>query len=155
MNEYCYALITDYLTKSGRASHSEIDSVVFPALSTDLSDEERCNKVKNLLAKLRKGRAIRYTTDGGSRGWELGYVTSDLSGVIPAAALETSLSSINLQLIIRVEDIHIIRPYPSNPRKKRVWTIRPPRLPGLLLREMAPNPNHRFAPSVPVNMVSI
>lgn len=71
-DEYCCALITDYLTKNGRASRSEIDGVVFPALSTDLSDEQRRNKVKNLLAKLRKERVIQYAANGESRGWELG-----------------------------------------------------------------------------------
>lgn len=71
-DEYCCALITDYLMKNGRAGRQEIEGVVFPALSADLSDEQRRNKVKNLLAKLRRERAIRYTAKGEDRGWELG-----------------------------------------------------------------------------------
>ena len=42
-DEYCSALITDHLKKHGRASRSEIDEIVYPALSIELSDEQKSN----------------------------------------------------------------------------------------------------------------
>lgn len=71
-DEYCCALITDYLTKHGRASRNALDDAVFPSLSIELSDDQRRNKVKNLLAKLQKKGVIRYIRKGENRGWTLG-----------------------------------------------------------------------------------
>ena len=71
-DEYCRALITDYLRKQGLASRSQIDAVVFPALSTELTEEQKRNKVKNLLAQLSREQEIRYEPKGDNRGWRLG-----------------------------------------------------------------------------------
>ncbi|MDM8322765.1 putative DNA binding domain-containing protein [Bifidobacterium pullorum] len=70
-DEYCCAAITDYLKLHGRVSRDTIDSVVFPLLSTELSDDQRRNKVKNLLSKLKREGAVQYTPKGGDRGWSL------------------------------------------------------------------------------------
>lgn len=67
-----WALITDCLRKQGLASRSQIDTVVFPALSTELSEEQKRNKVKNLLAQLSREQEIRYEPKGDNRGWRLG-----------------------------------------------------------------------------------
>lgn len=71
-DEYCRALITDYLRKQGLASRAQIDAVVFPALSTELTEEQKRNKVKNLLAQLSREQEIRYEPKGDKRGWSLG-----------------------------------------------------------------------------------
>lgn len=71
-DEYCRALITDYLRKQGLASRPQIDAVVFPALSTELTEDQKRNKVKNLLAQLRRDREVRYEPKGENRGWRLG-----------------------------------------------------------------------------------
>lgn len=71
-DEYCCALITDYLKRNGRATRATIDSVVFPALSTDLTEDQKKNKVKNLLAKLSRDRVVHYDPRGEDRGWRLG-----------------------------------------------------------------------------------
>lgn len=71
-DEYCCALITDYLKKHGHADRATIDAIVFPSLSSELNDDQRRNKVKNLLGKLRKDRVIHYEPKGENKGWVLG-----------------------------------------------------------------------------------
>lgn len=71
-DKYCRALITDYLRKQGLASRAQIDAVVLPTLSTELSKEQKRNKVKNLLAQLRREQEIHYEPKGDNRGWSLG-----------------------------------------------------------------------------------
>ena len=71
-DEYCSALITDHLKKHGRASRSEIDEIVYPALSIELSDEQKSNKVKNLLSKMRREGAVQYDKKSSPSGWILG-----------------------------------------------------------------------------------
>lgn len=71
-DEYCCALITDYLKKHGHAGRATIDAIVFPSLSSELNDDQRRNKVKNLLGKLRKNCVIHYEPKGENKGWVLG-----------------------------------------------------------------------------------
>ncbi|MGN0262611.1 MAG: RNA-binding domain-containing protein [Eggerthellaceae bacterium] len=71
-DEYCRALITDYLKKKGLASRTEIEAIVFPSLSTELTEEQKRNKVKNLLAQLRQNQEVHYESEEGKRGWRLG-----------------------------------------------------------------------------------
>ncbi len=71
-DEYCRALITDYLRREGLASRRQIDAVVFPVLSTELTEEQKRNKVKNLLAQLSREQEIHYEFQGDKRGWRLG-----------------------------------------------------------------------------------
>ena len=65
-----WALITDCLRKQGLASRSQIDTVVFPALSTELSEEQKRNKVKKppRPAESRTGDSLR--TQGRQSGME-------------------------------------------------------------------------------------
>ena len=70
-DEYCSALVTDYLKRNGKASRQEIDAVVFPSLSVELSDAQKKVKVKNLLSKLARHGTIRFEK-GERSGWMLG-----------------------------------------------------------------------------------
>ena len=70
-DEYRCALVTDYLKKHGRASRQEIDTVVFPSLSVELSDAQKRVKVKNLLGKLTRKGSIHFEK-GDQAGWVLG-----------------------------------------------------------------------------------
>ena len=69
-DEYCRALITDYLKRRDRATRSELDSVVLPSLSVELTEEQKRNKVKNLLAQLRREGIIKFER-GERKGWSL------------------------------------------------------------------------------------
>ncbi|MCB0108856.1 MAG: hypothetical protein KDE53_23205, partial [Caldilineaceae bacterium] len=57
-------LITDYLTQFGKASRKEIDKLLLSKLSDALDEEQKRNKISNLLTKLRRGGVIR---NAGSR----------------------------------------------------------------------------------------
>ena len=70
-DEYCMALISDYLTKNETATRGELDEVVYPALSEMLSEEQKKNKVDNLLRKMRKGGEIEASRRGGASQWRL------------------------------------------------------------------------------------
>ena len=67
--EYCQALVTDYLRKRGTASRSELNEIVFPSLSSELTDAQRYDKVGNMLAKMRRSGTIIY--DRKRSVWEL------------------------------------------------------------------------------------
>ena len=70
-DEYCCALVTDYLKRHGKASRQEIDAVVFPSLSVELSDAQKKVKVKNLLSRLARHGTICFEK-GEQPGWVLG-----------------------------------------------------------------------------------
>ena len=57
---YC-KLITDYLTQFGKASRDEIDKLLLSKLSDALDEEQKSNKIGNLLTKLRRAGVIRNT----------------------------------------------------------------------------------------------
>lgn len=52
-------LITDYLTQFGGASRQEINDLLWDKLSDALDDEQKRNKITNLLAKMRRAGQIR------------------------------------------------------------------------------------------------
>lgn len=62
-------LITDFLTRSGGASRQDIDVLLKPILSDALTDEQKANKISNLLARLRRDQKIR---NEGSRSQAVG-----------------------------------------------------------------------------------
>lgn len=70
-DEYCMALISDCITRSGSATRGEIEAIVNPALSEMLSAEQKRNKVDNLLRKMRKEGRIKATRKGGASRWSL------------------------------------------------------------------------------------
>lgn len=67
--EYCIALVTDLIRRQGPATRSEINEAVYPALSADLSPEQKYHKVSNLLAKMRKAGTVFF--DRSSSRWGL------------------------------------------------------------------------------------
>jgi ATP-dependent DNA helicase RecG len=67
--EYCMALVTDLIRSNGPATRAEINGAVCPALSADLSAEQRYHKVSNLLAKMRKAGVVSF--DRSSSRWSL------------------------------------------------------------------------------------
>lgn len=70
-DEYCCALITDYLKINGIAKKSQLNELVFPELSIDLTEEQKSNKVKNLLSKLSKKGVVCYKRSSNGSGWVL------------------------------------------------------------------------------------
>ncbi|MDR1708767.1 MAG: putative DNA binding domain-containing protein [Candidatus Accumulibacter sp.] len=63
-DEFYAKLLTDYLEKFGQASRAEINKLLLSKLSEILTDEQKDNKVANLLTKLRRNGRIR---NAGSR----------------------------------------------------------------------------------------
>ena len=70
-DEFYAKLLTDYLERFDRATRAEVDKLLLPKLSEVLSDEQKQNKVSNLLTKLRRNGRIRNTGTRGHPIWQL------------------------------------------------------------------------------------
>jgi len=64
-------LVTDYLSKFGKASRKEINKLLWEKLSNALDDEQKNNKVANLITNLRRAGRIRNTGSRKAPQWEL------------------------------------------------------------------------------------
>jgi ATP-dependent DNA helicase RecG len=64
-------LLTDYLAEFGKASRQEINNLLWDKLSDALDDEQKSNKVANLLTNLRRSGRIRNTGSRKAPQWEL------------------------------------------------------------------------------------
>lgn len=67
------ALLLDFLRAQGHADRSDIEALLLPALSDALTEQQKANKITNLLTKLRRAGQI---VNRGSRArprWELSY----------------------------------------------------------------------------------
>ena len=64
-------LITDYLEKFGKASRREIDELLWDKLSDALGDEQKKNKISNLITKLRRSGRIRNDGSRKTPEWRL------------------------------------------------------------------------------------
>ena len=64
-------LITDYLEKFGKASREEINKLLWDKLSEALDEEQKINKIANLLTKLRRRGSILNTASKKAPRWEL------------------------------------------------------------------------------------
>jgi len=62
-------LVIDYLRKFKSASRAEIDALLLGKLSSSLTDEQKSNKVKNLLTKLRTAGEIENRGSRGQPAW--------------------------------------------------------------------------------------
>ena len=58
-DEYFRRLIVQYLEKFGAASRSEIDELLMNKLSDVLSEQQKKNKIKNMLYSLAKSNVIK------------------------------------------------------------------------------------------------
>ncbi|MDZ7577649.1 MAG: putative DNA binding domain-containing protein [Candidatus Nanopelagicales bacterium] len=65
-------LVTDYLTEYGSADRRDLETLLLAVLSDALSDQQKRNKVSNLLGKLRRGGVIRNAGSRQKPRWELG-----------------------------------------------------------------------------------
>lgn len=63
------ALATGLIRRCGPAMRTEINETVYPALPTNLTEEQRYDKVGNLLLKMRKDGAVSF--DRTSSRWRL------------------------------------------------------------------------------------
>lgn len=63
------ALATDLIRQRGPTMRADINGAVYPALPTDLTDEQRYGKVGNLLRKMRREGAVSF--DRTSSRWRL------------------------------------------------------------------------------------
>ncbi|MGK2897296.1 MAG: ATP-binding protein [Burkholderiaceae bacterium] len=70
-DEFYAKLLTDYLTKFGRASRSEIGDLLTDKLSEALSDKQKYNKISSLLTKLRRAGVIVNTGSDTAPCWQL------------------------------------------------------------------------------------
>jgi ATP-dependent DNA helicase RecG len=64
-------LIIDYLSKFGKTSRQEINNLLWDKLSDALDDEQKGNKIANLLTNLRRAGRIRNTGSRKAPQWEL------------------------------------------------------------------------------------
>ncbi len=70
-DDYYAKLITDYLTKFGHASRTDIEDLILVKLSDALDAEQKKNKVGNLLTNLRRAGKIRNTGPRKTPRWVL------------------------------------------------------------------------------------
>lgn len=64
-------LLSDFLRQYGVASRSDVDRLLLPKLSEALSEEQKVNKISNLLTKLRRTGVIRNTGGRRQPAWRL------------------------------------------------------------------------------------
>lgn len=70
-DKYYMQLFLDYLEKFGRASRQEVDEFLLGKLSDALDEEQRKNKIANLLTKLRRAGKIRNSGSRKAPEWVL------------------------------------------------------------------------------------
>lgn len=70
-DEFYAKLVTDYLEKFGQATRAEINRLLVDKLSDALSEEQKDNKIANLLTNLRRKRRIQNTGSRGHPVWKL------------------------------------------------------------------------------------
>lgn len=70
-DEHYAKLLTEYLEKFGDASRAEINKLLLDKLSDALTDEQKYNKVSNLLTKLRRRGTIVNRGSDGAPCWQL------------------------------------------------------------------------------------
>ena len=67
------ALLTDFLKAQGHANRHDVDVLLRPVLSEDLTDEQKATKITNLLAKLRRRGVILNRGTRAKPRWELSF----------------------------------------------------------------------------------
>lgn len=64
-------LVLDYLAKFGGASRQEVNGLLWEKLSDALDDQQKRNKITNLLVKMRREDQIRNAGSQQKPRWEL------------------------------------------------------------------------------------
>jgi ATP-dependent DNA helicase RecG len=67
-DKYYKVMITEYLTKFGSATRSDFEDMLIEKLPDNLSDEQKKNKIKNILQNLKKDKKIKVSE---KREWSL------------------------------------------------------------------------------------
>ena len=70
-DEFYAKLLTDYLTRFGQADRGEINQLLLDKLSDALTEQQKYNKVSNLLAKLRRRGSIVNSGSDTAPCWRL------------------------------------------------------------------------------------
>ncbi|MCK9303798.1 MAG: putative DNA binding domain-containing protein [Bacteroidales bacterium] len=70
-DDYYCKLVTDYLKKFGQANRKEIDRLLIDKLSDALNDDQRSQKISNLLTRLRRHGTIVNKGSRKTSSWEL------------------------------------------------------------------------------------
>ncbi|MBU2832105.1 RNA-binding domain-containing protein [Acidithiobacillus ferriphilus] len=70
-DEFYAKLLKDYLEKFGQASRAEINTLLLPKLSDALTEEQKDNKIANLLTNLRRKGRICNTGSRGHPIWKI------------------------------------------------------------------------------------
>lgn len=70
-------LVISHLTSFGETSRQQIERLLLPKLPEVLSEEQKKNMVKNLLAEMRREGAVEPTGKGPGSGWSLPQTKSD------------------------------------------------------------------------------
>lgn len=70
-DEFYHKLVRDYLTNFQSATRSEIDQLLWDKLSDALDDQQKTNKISNLLTNMRRASVIRNTGSKKAPLWQL------------------------------------------------------------------------------------
>ena len=70
-NEYYISLVLDYLRQCGSAGREQLNELLYPAFDNGLTEDQRSNKVKNILSSMRARGLIRSEFAGRSSVWHL------------------------------------------------------------------------------------
>lgn len=70
-NDYLAKLLTDYLERFRQADRAEINKLLLDKLGDALTDQQKYNKISNLLAKLRRQGVIENTGSDAAPNWQL------------------------------------------------------------------------------------
>ena len=76
-DEYYAKLLTEYLEKFGEVERAEINKFLLPKLSEVLSEEQKINKISNLLTKLRRKRLIINRGSDRASRWALAEIIAE------------------------------------------------------------------------------
>lgn len=71
------ALLTDFLNAQGHADRSDVEALLRPALSEALTEEQKANKITNLLTKLRRRGVIVNSGTRTKPRWELSFPSDE------------------------------------------------------------------------------
>lgn len=70
-NDYLAKLLTNYLERFRQADRAEINKLLLDKLGDALTDQQKYNKISNLLAKLRRQGVIENTGSDAAPNWQL------------------------------------------------------------------------------------